>query len=243
MAKLQDVYQQLCYDMLEDNGLTLGIVTDQQFIDLANLTLIDFLNQTGLVKRIHTQTIFAGQTLYTIPDEIDRVDTAFVAGRMIYEKNVHSLNETLRAWRRKLGPTQFWHTDELPIKTIELVPVPLLNSEQIYTGSTDPPFAVFDTFTAPVETSPGTVETRAPYQHRGLTIIGSVKPAPITALGQDIPYLPDEWAYGYLNFGILERFFSGDNETKDPQRAAYCGAQYKEGIAAAQAITGDDAED
>jgi hypothetical protein len=48
--------------------------------------------------------------------------------------------------------------------------------------------------------------------------------------------IPDEWALGYLPFGVLYRIFSGDNELRDPERADWYRSQYEEGIMLAALI-------
>jgi hypothetical protein len=61
----------------------------------------------------------------------------------------------------------------------------------------------------------------------------------VTALTDPIPLLADDWAMGYLSFGMLARIFSGDNELQDNQRAAFCLSNYTEGINLGQAISGE----
>ena len=240
-ATVNDVYEEFCQDVLEDSGLVLGVLTQAAFIDLFNLTLCDFLTQTALVKRIYTQTIFSGVFQYTVPDDIMRVDIAFLAGRYLPYASIPELNATMRNWRRDQGIPSRWYSDGLPPKTIGLALTPNYNGSYIIgANEPDPPHAQYDDFSATVaDPSTPTPVLQNPAQHRGLTIVGPRKPAAVTALGDPIPLLADDWALGYLAFGIGERVFSGDNELKDLQAALFCHTQYQDGISLARSITGE----
>jgi hypothetical protein len=237
MATLSDVYSRYCYDVSEDGGLILGCLTVQQFLDLANLTLLDFLKQTGCLKRVFTQTIFAGVPTYTIPDDIMNIESVFLAGRWIPKATVSQLNETHRGWRRENAIPQYYYTDNLPPKTIGLAPAPNYNSVYIPGSSEpDPPHGQYDSFS--MTDSSGATWT--PDQHRGLSIVGTRKATTQMATVNDpIPLLPDDLALLGILWGIHERVFSGDNELKNAQAAAFSHAQYQETVNAMSAITGE----
>lgn len=237
MATLLDVYQRFCFDSAEDGGLVLGIVTVPQFLDLSNIVLLDFLRATGCVKRVWTMSIFAGVPTYTIPDDIMGVEQVFLAGRWLPKVTVADLNNTRRNWRREQDIPIGYYTDNLPPKTIGLAPAPNYNSVYI-PGSLEPapPFGQYDSFS--ITDTAGAVYT--PDQHRGLTVIGTAKSnTQMTTVNDAIPLLPDDIALTALLWGIHERIYSGDNENKNLQAAAFCRAQYEESINLMAQITGE----
>jgi hypothetical protein len=236
---VQNIYDRICYDLLEDGGLVLGIVTVQQFLDLVNLAVMDFLKQSGILQRIHTQAVFSGVGVYTIPDDIVDVQGVWLGGRWLPSSTQQSLNGQIRSWRTKLDIPRFYYQDGLPLKSIGLAPAPNYNGGFILgAAEPDPPHAVYDSFSAICQVD-ATQTLLNPVQHRGLTVIGTRKAiTQVTALGDPIPLVPDDLALLALPFGVLERLFSGDNELLDSQRAAFCGAQFQEAVNACQAVTG-----
>jgi hypothetical protein len=237
VATLTDVYSRMCWDYAEDGGLVLGLVTVQQFLDLANLTLLDFLKQTGCLKRAWTMSVMAGVPTYTIPDDIMLVEQVFLAGRWLPKATVAQLNKTRRNWRREQDIPQYYYTDSLPPKTIGLAPPPNYNSAYI-PGPNEPapPHGQYDSFS--IRDGNGIVWT--PDQHRGLTIVGTRKTnAQMATVNDSIPLLPDDIALTALLWGIHERVFSGDNELKNSQAAAFSHAQYQESVSCLAAISGE----
>jgi len=220
----QSIYDSICYDLLEDAGLVLGLLTVEQFFDLLNLTILDFNTQTAMVKGAFTQQILSNVGRYTIPDELTRVDQVYVAGRLVSPAQVADLNTLIRNWRRAApGIPTLYHEDELPIRTLELVVAPNYSGVAI-TGGSAPGFYVAG---------------QSPAVHRNLTLVGPLKPAIVGGPEEDIPIPADDAITGYLGFGVLERVFSSDSELQDQQRALYCGAQYREGVLALQAMMGE----
>ena len=239
-VSVRTIYQTVCWDLAEDFGLQLGIVTPQQFIDLLNLTVMDFLKQTGAMQRIWTQTVFAGVGIYDIPDDIMEIKSVWLAGRWLPPSTQRQLNNEIRRWRRIQEVPRFYYTDGIGLKSIGLAPAPNYNGAFILgANEPNPPHAVYDAFSALCQVGTAQVALNA-LQHRGLTIIGTQKPlTQIVALADAVPLVPDDMALLALPFGVLERIFSGDNELQDSQRAAFCRAQYHETISAIQAATGE----
>lgn len=253
MATANDIYLPICEDLCEDGGLVLGLVTEQQFLDYLNLSINEFLKRSCLIERIWTQTIFAGQPTYAVPDTFVRVDNVFVGGRFLPKSTQRELNATLKNWRRTQGVPKFWYQDGMPSNTIGLAPCPNYNGAFIQ-GPHDPgpPAGRFDTF-APLVVVDSILTGMPVDQQRNLIIVGpcSYSPNgdfgggdnPVSTLGSTIPLLPDDFALSYLEFGVLERIFSGDNEQKDQQKALFCGAQFQEGVVVSHAISGEESEE
>ena len=241
MATAQDIYNTFTYDICEDLLLRLGVVTNAQFFDLLNLSLLDFFTRGELFKRIYTQSILAGQGVYPVPDGILTVEDVFVGGKWIPRATQAELNNKLRDWRRKPGTPQYFYEDGLPIKSIGLAPTPDQNSESII-GANWPnaPFAIYDSFSATVSTIGGPV-LQNPAQHRGLSIVGTqAATTQVSALTDPLPLIPDEFALAYLIFSIEERIFSSDCELKNQQAELYCQAQWRECLGVCEAINSRD---
>lgn len=241
MATVQDIYALFCYDLCEDGGLVLGIVSFQQFIDVLNQTIGDFLTQTGLCKTIFTQTVSAGVSKYGIPDDVMRVDDAFLSGYYLPQTSLSGLNNSLRNWRRTQGIPSAWHEDGLPIKTMELAVIPNYNGLYIPgPNEPDPPHAAYgDWWVSAYPAGGGAAVVQSPQATRALTIVGPQAPTPVAELVDPIPLIPDDFALAYLNFGCLARIFLGDNENKDEARGQFCANEYLEGVNLMRAITGE----
>jgi hypothetical protein len=147
------------------------------------------------------------------------------------------MNNTRRGWRRELDIPIGYYTDNLPPKTIGLAPAP--NYDSVYIpgpNEPDPPHGQYDSFSI----TDGNSVVWTPDQHRGLTIVGTRKTnTQMATVNDTIPLLPDDIALVGLLWGIHERVYSGDNELKNAQAAAFSHAQYRETISALQAITGE----
>jgi len=239
-ATVEDVYSEVCFDLLEDGGLVLGLVTFQQFIDYLNLVLVDLLKETGISVQIFTQTVQAGVSQYPVPEPIMRPDEAYLAGTLLEQSDVQDLNNRFTKWRYTPGYPLRWHNDEIPPQTVELVPVPNYTGAFIRgTAFPDPPNGQFGDWSASVETAPAVFTTESAPVTAALTVVGPVLPTPVVGLGDPFPEIADDFVLAYVSFGVLERIFSSDSELKDPQRALWARAQYREGIAILKAITGE----
>jgi len=238
----QQVLDSIQFDIFEDTGLRLGILTENQYLDLLNLTLIDFFKQTGILQRVYTQTVSAGIGQYDIPDDIMEIESVWLAGRYLPKWTQRELANNVRNWRRELGMPRCYYTDGLPLKTLALGPAPNYTGAYIIgPNEPDPPHAVYDSFAALCQIGTTQVVLNA-VQHRGLTVVGTQKSTTsVTALTDPIPLIPDDFILAYIGFGILERVFLGDNELHDTQSGMFCKAQYQEGINALRAITGEPA--
>ncbi len=66
-----------------------------------------------------------------------------------------------------------------------------------------------------------------------------------TTLGMEdnIPYLPDSFATGYLHYFVLYKIFSSEGESRDMNRAAYCKARMEECLNIAKAIMSEEITD
>ena len=150
-----DVYNTVANCLLEpyDNGtapgLSLGIVTEQDFLNLLQVTLLDFVNRTSLVWQVFTTTINFNQSQYLFPENMNEPKVAFVGGQYIDKMQLLDLDEYQYDWRNQYGVPQFWHLDGLPPKTLEVAVNPNYNgaSYAIPVGpSATPPFGITNLF-------------------------------------------------------------------------------------------------
>ena len=216
---VRTLYVQFCYVMLEDLGLSLGLVNQQQFLDILGVVILDFSQRAGLYKNIFTEMIDAGVQVYTVPDDVMKPELCFVGGRIIEKVTEPDLMTGHFEWRRQWGPPQQWHEDNLAPKRLELFPKPVANGAN-YPG-TGPIIGKYGDF-YPAD--------------QNLTIVGPAAPDQTTwALGDPLQCVPDSFSH-YLIYGVLEQVFSAEGETKDNQRAAYCRARFQEGIQLADSI-------
>ena len=236
---VQQVYDQVCFDLAEDGGLVLGIVTVPQFFDVLNLAILDFCKQSGLIQRIYTQTVLSGVSVYSIPDDIVDVHSVWLAGKWLPPSTQQDLNNQIRKWRSTQAIPRYYYQDGLGLKSIGLAPAPNYNGEWIIGPNNPlPPAAVYDSFSALCQVGANQLMLD-PVQHRGLTVIGTRKAATqVTQLTDPIPLIPDDLALQTLPFMVLHRLFSGDNELKDSQRAAFCAAQEQETISVCKEVSG-----
>ena len=214
---VQTLYQQALYICMEDNGFVLGLFSEQQFLDVLGVVILDFAQRAALYKNIYTQKITAGTSVYAIPDDVMKPELAFVGGKIIEKVAEADLTQGHFEWRSKSDSPRQWHEDNLPPKQVELFPNP------ITTGSTDA----------------GTYGKFAPAENN-LTVVGPAAPD-ITnwSLSDPLQCVPDSFT-PYILYGILEQIFSSESELRDVQRAAYARARYLEGIALAEALALED---
>jgi len=242
MSLVSDVTNPVLFDLLEDPpvGPVLGVITQQQIIDLVNLTASDWAQRTCTAAQVTTQYVQAATARYSFPDPVMRIDNAFLGGVLLEPTTVQALNDGSRGWRTEQGLPTRWHADELPLKTIELAAIP--NDTGVFVSGTnypDPPYAQ-DGWMVSANGS-----NLTPDLHRDLTLIGPQMPATVASTSDPLVYgstgnvnapVPQDFVLGYLGFGVLARIFSGDNELHDDARAAWCASEYESGIQLVKAI-------
>lgn len=82
-VSVASLYSKFCYDLLEDGGLALGIVTQQEFLDMLGLVLMDFLQRTGMLRKVYTQQIVGTVSVYSILESNPELYQVFVNGVIV----------------------------------------------------------------------------------------------------------------------------------------------------------------
>ncbi len=211
------IYTQVCIDLLENGGLTLGTVTSAQFLTYLEESVLEFCQQTGMTKKIYTQRIVAGTAQYTVPVDIMQIQCAFIGGKYLQPTSLEELQNGEYEWANQSGSGQQWFQDGLPANTLKVFPKPDISGTAMS----------------------GTYGTFAPTTNN-ITAVGPAAPTSNTlALIDNIPaQVPDSFT-PYLTYRVLYRIFSTDGECQDQQRAYYCNARWQEGIGLAQSIMGE----
>lgn len=199
--------------------MRLGIVTEQQFLNSLSAVLLDWCQRTGLYKHIYTQRLLAGEAEYTVPEDVIEPDLCFIGGRIIEQVAEEELDQSHADWRRQAGVPVQWHSDNLPPKKIELFPKPNYNGLEGQVG-------YGDFFAA----------------GRNLTMVGAAAPSKTAwTLADTLDTIPDIFVH-YLIYGVLEQIFSAEGESRDAQRALYCGTRYQEGVELARMLVAEEVE-
>ena len=122
-------------------GLSLGIVTLQEFLTLFGVVLEDFVNRTGLQWSIFTQQVNFNQSTYQFPEAINEPKVAFVGGQYVDHATLYDLDDWEYGWQGKMGVPDYWYSDGLPPKTIGVAANPNYSgaSYTIPVGPSAPP--------------------------------------------------------------------------------------------------------
>jgi hypothetical protein len=213
MTTVKEIYQQVCFALLENGRLTLGVCTDAQFLHSLAVVLLDFSLRTRIDKSIFNTQIQAGVSQYTVPDSIMAPGLCFAGARIIERVSEADLRRGHHNWKNRSGPPQQWHEDDLDIKRLQLFPTPVTNG-----AATADKYGDF----YPAENN--------------LAVVGPSSPSKnVWGMGDVLDGIPDSFTH-YLIYGILEQIFTADAEHRDNQRALYCRTRFQEGVTLAAAI-------
>ncbi len=262
--KIRVLYNRFSEVLLESGGLTSGLYDETKFLAQYVYVLQDFLEKTGIVKKIICIPIEAGTHRYTLPGILTDPQVILHDGRHLNPTDGFS-QETLKSnWYADQGDPEVWRNDRMGMKSFEIAPAPRLEGSQV---EVDDPAGFYGTVSAftpgdislsslgdfygiPSSDAEGDVyfETEGPFfgtisemiaSPNNISVIGVAAPfnrSPI--LDDEIELLPVALAR-YLLYGILQSVFADDTELKDVVRERYCGSRYMEGINLALAIVED----
>jgi hypothetical protein len=260
---VNDIYIDVCDILLEPSGLSLGLLTEPQFLQYLRGTLDDFLGRTGLVKAIAVMPQEYGQPQVTLPDWISQPDAAFsdgVAIRRDFEGDISSID---RNWQSKIGPPRSWRQDKQYPNQVSLFPAPAVVSPlspnspppgqygAVIAWAPEQSLTAIQAFIGTMIQTNGTAAFTSPGVFFGSTPINQFSRGNVCAIGpvgllsenislnSPIEALTDDWTY-FLKYGVLEKIWLSDSELKDVQRARYAHARYEEGIMLAAAVMGEE---
>lgn len=261
MGTVRDVYSRVTSVLLEPDQLTTGAYTDAQFLlDLWQVTG-DFAQRTGMVRSLVNLPVTAATASVGYPDYAMDVQEVFFDDRFLRRESGFSLDNLERQWRTRTAPyPERWHEDRLPIKTIQVQPIPTRDG---YAVATSAPFygtlsstsgavtfeflggsALYGTISAFAGSAfmdvpgrlMGTISSLVS-SALNTTMLCTLKPV-ATAFTMDevIDFVPDSFI-SYLAYGVLAKVFSRDGETRDATREKYAMNRFEEGIALGKALS------
>lgn len=253
-----DVYVQVCDVLLESPaGLSLGLLTEAQFLTLAGETLADLASKTGIVRKIFNTVIGFGVSTYPLDDNLADLQGCIAQGTHIFETSDFMLSNYNDGWSTWMNRPEAYKQDDIDPRSVLLEPIPNVQGNQVVVDSgsgaygtisvvTDPnDFNITASYLTPagygtiagaqgnpyLETvNPGYGLIAAMVPSTGnLSKFGTALPDNISdlELASYIELVPDSIVH-YLKYGILAKIFSSDNELRDEQKAAYCASRYEE---------------
>lgn len=259
--KVQDIYTEVCDVLLESGGLTLGMVTEDDFLRFYGETYQDFLQKSGIVKKIANVHVETSVSIYEKPECVMDSEELLYDRRYLHGLSALDLDMLKSGWKTENGTPRRWHEDRLPVRRFQVQPTPPRDGYSVavtaaFYGTLSavgalpadfdiavsaPFYGVISSFSGPIylETMAWGLGTISGLVSDTLnaTMIGTAKPIGVTwDLDSFVEWIPDSFAV-YLKWGILQSIFSMDGETKDEQRAAYCGARWNEGIALSEVVS------
>jgi hypothetical protein len=261
-SAIQNVHDAVCQVMLEPNGFTLGLVTEEQFLQLYVETITEFLGRSGLFKGIAVIPQQYGIGIYTLPDWMLGPEAAFTDGLAIGRDPESQLAAVDQRWQSRVGTPRSWRQDKLLQNQAAIFPAPTVENDNLPQpgnygivaawvpgGNLSEIQAFIGTMVQANQTatftSPGVVfanltgNTLNQFSRGNLSILGILGLfSADVALGNPVESLTDDWVH-FLKYGILKRIFDSDSECRDVMRARYCETRFEEGIALARAIMGD----
>lgn len=261
---VREVYTNVADLLLERGGLTLGLITDGTVLAYYIDVLTDFLSLTGIAKKFCDVPQMAGIASIDVPDWMGEVQAAASDETMMSHSSVDDISAVNPNWRTAIGMPSSWRQDMNDMTSLDVYKAPRIQGNQVETPGS-PLLGVIASVTAgdidlnSTAAMLGTiasadqgeihVETGGPFfgtiatmvvSKTNFTLIGTALPFN-TSPGLDslVELIPDSFAQ-FIEAGLLEKVFSTDGELKDDLRARYCGSVYKEGVALARAIMGQE---
>ncbi len=261
MATVREVYDRVVAVLLEPDGLTLGIYTDEQFLLDLWQVVGDFMQRAGMMRQLINLRVVAAQREIGYPDYAMDVQEVLFDDRFLRRESGYSLDNREWKWRTTSSSRpERWHEDRLPVKTIQLNPTPTITGgtvevsaalygtisatggETTFSLSTATPlYGTIASYSSPIYVEvPGRMMgtiSELVSSSMNATLITTMRPmVQEFTLTDKIDFLPDSFV-GYIAYGVLAKVFSRDGETRDEARATYCTARFEEGIALATAIS------
>jgi hypothetical protein len=236
-------------------------VTDAQFLSYYAEVMLDFLQQSGIIKTLTVVIQKFGIEEYGTPNSFGGPDHVISRGQSLFQSSESDMANASREWRSQVKQPRAWRQDKGNMRRISVFPLPSLSGNEVaVTGGV----GMFGTIAAvPVQTDVNITSLGLMYgtissDQGPVALIPSglffgtiaamrCSKSNITAIGDaslfntnpgldtQIEWLPPSFAL-YVGYGILAKIFSMEGECKDDTRARYARARYDEGIALGQTI-------
>jgi len=255
------IYQQICTILLEDGGLTLGLITPAAVIQMIGESVTDFLTKTGIIKKLVSIPAYAGVDTYFLPDTISDTQYANFNQSYLHRTSAFFLDNSNADWQAYQSTPTTWKQDEVQPKQIQLNPTPNSDGDFVTTAS----LGFYGILSSVSNTNdlnilgPATglygiangytgspyIETLNPMygiwatatvDSNNLQTISTGIPSTLNpALNDYLQLIPDTFTV-YVKYGAMAKIFAQDGECKDLVKSAYCSARFTEGVNLAAAI-------
>jgi hypothetical protein len=263
-VQVSDIYSAVCTVLLEDlpTGLSLGLVSPQDFLNYFFQVYTDWTQSTSLTKKITIIPSGFATSQYTVPDYAQDVQEVLYNDVYLHQTTGWSLDQLQRKWRTATGTPRSWHEDRLPVNTIEIIPIPNVDGHFVSVGggggfygvisgvTTNTDFDIncpgglygtINGFSGPLyleiaTAMYGTISDLVCSLGNVLIIAGARSTKTSFKLTDYIEGVPDSLTF-YLKYGVLAKIFDANGESKDTQKAIYCAARLREGILLAKAVS------
>lgn len=137
------IYQDVCNTLLENSGLaTLGIMTDTDFYNYLRSTIREFLQLTGITKKLFNVPAHAFTASYTEPDNAMDVQVVNYDRTYTYRSSGWYLDHFNPSWTVATSIPERWREDETPPKTLQIEPMPQVEGYQVGTTVQSTGFSV-----------------------------------------------------------------------------------------------------
>lgn len=140
-TQIGTIYLQVCDAILEDPGVTvIGLMSVTDFFNYLNDTIQDFVSRTGLYKRIYNIPGEFGIASYAEPNSEMDVHALAYDDNYIYRTSGWYLDNLESEWSKQTGIPERWREDEVPPKTIQIEPIPNIQSWEVAINFTTPAY-------------------------------------------------------------------------------------------------------
>lgn len=269
MRTIRSIYDRTFRTILERGGTRLGLLSEAQFLEYYTATIQDFLQSTGMIRKLHVQIADLGTMRYELPEWAMSVDQVAYDEEFLWRTTLDSLQSGRPEYLTSNQSPDSWRSDNMEMDEYEIAPAPKIQGPEV---EVDPITGGYGTLREP-SSSAGDITIDTEDQGygivrgdgygsmyfeadgpafgviRGMVLsegnITSVVKANIfkredLSLDDPVELVPD-CMVTYLCHGVLARVFESDGELLDKFRAKYFATRYQEGKNLVAAILKDEA--
>jgi hypothetical protein len=259
---VRQVYTEVCDLLLEPTALTGETVTNDDFLEILNDALRDFMQASECFKKINHTQLVAGTRVYNDAYFVNQPNVLFADESNIYRSSGNYWDNSDYRWQQAGNGTPMeWRNDQVQEHQVEIRPAPSWTGDTVTcaaglygTISSTSSAVDFDiTTTAPLYgtiasaySGPVYLDTTYSFFGTAANIIGSTNnlseiftytfDSEITSIDSYIPDIPDSFQ-PYVKFMILSRIFGMDGEVKNTTLQKYYLNRAQEAVRLLRAVS------
>lgn len=135
-TQVSTLYSDISRTLLEDNGLSAGtgIITDDMFFKYLGDVVQDFLNRTGVIKKLGIVPLYFGLPTYAEPEYLVDVQSMFQNQIFMPQASGWFIDSTNREWQLVslvVGTPEKWREDETAPRVLQVSPSPNVQGHQV----------------------------------------------------------------------------------------------------------------